>query len=219
MTSTSRSASEKPRSPRVSPTREAYRADGAADRHRRAIRPRFPRPARARSGPPATRASRTVVPTFPGAPGTGSVDRVTTDNGDPGADQHRQPAAGPSDSDDMSAMAEPGPDPATADDPWRRPPAGSETAGRVGSGLPTAPPTAGGPPRYLGPPPTQPPPPGWRPPLIIQPTAPRQLPGQDLDRLDREERGARNLTLGVSMVAGAVVLVMSCLLCARLFPF
>jgi hypothetical protein len=34
--------------------------------------------------------------------------------------------------------------------------------------------------------------------------------------LDAGERSARTLTLGVGMIAGAVVLILTCLLCSRL---
>jgi hypothetical protein len=49
----------------------------------------------------------------------------------------------------------------------------------------------------------------------MQPAAPRQLPAQDLAGLDRSERSARTLSLGVGMITGAVVLILSCLLCSR----
>ncbi|HEY2949212.1 MAG TPA: translation initiation factor 2 [Micromonosporaceae bacterium] len=68
---------------------------------------------------------------------------------------------------------------------------------------------------YAGPPPTEPPPPGWRPPIVVQPPPPRQLPPQDEAGLDRAEESARTLTLGVSMLAGAVLLIVICVLCSR----
>jgi len=98
--------------------------------------------------------------------------------------------------------------------PWQRPgdvPAGGSRA--VGS--PTAAP-ASGEPLYAGPPRTQPPPLGWRPPMVVQPPVPRHLPPQDPARLDADERGARTLTLGIGMIGGAVVLIVTCMLCSRL---
>ena len=70
-------------------------------------------------------------------------------------------------------------------------------------------------PDYQGPPPTQPPPPGWRPPVHLEPQPPRPLAAQDEAAIDAEEKGARTLTYGLGLVAGAVFLVVSCLLCAR----
>ncbi|HWH00211.1 MAG TPA: translation initiation factor 2 [Pilimelia sp.] len=106
---------------------------------------------------------------------------------------------------------------------WRRPePSGTEpssdgrSSGATGD-PPAAPPAAGPPgPAYPGPPPTVPPPRDWRPPTVLQPAPPRQLPAQDPVAVDAAEREARTLTLGVGMIAGAVVLVLSCLLCSRL---
>ncbi len=60
-----------------------------------------------------------------------------------------------------------------------------------------------------------PPPPGWRPAAVIQPEPPRQLPGQDLPRLDEAEREARTLTYGVGLVAAAVMLIMLIIVCGR----
>ena len=69
---------------------------------------------------------------------------------------------------------------------------------------------------YAGPPPTVAPPPGWRPPLVVQPPPPRALPGQDMAAIDEAERSARTVTYGIGMVAGAITLVLVCLLCSRL---
>jgi hypothetical protein len=41
------------------------------------------------------------------------------------------------------------------------------------------------------------------------------LPAQDLDDLDEAERSARTITYGVGMIAGAIMLVLLCLLCSR----
>jgi hypothetical protein len=71
------------------------------------------------------------------------------------------------------------------------------------------------PPPYTGPPPTQPPPPQWRPPVYVEPPAPRALAPQDLDAIEAREKEARTLTYGVGLVAAAVILVVSCLLCSR----
>ena len=68
---------------------------------------------------------------------------------------------------------------------------------------------------YAGPPPTEPPPPGWRPPIVVQPPPPRRLPPQDEPELDRAEESARTLTLGIGMLAGAVLLIVICVLCSR----
>ena len=78
---------------------------------------------------------------------------------------------------------------------------------------PAAQPTPG--PQYQGPPRTTPPPRDWRPPTIAQPPAPRALPAQDMDALDDAEGSARTVTYGVGLVAGAIALILMCLLCAR----
>jgi len=70
-------------------------------------------------------------------------------------------------------------------------------------------------PQYSGPPRTDPPPANWRPPTVQQAPPPRSLPPQDLDALDEAERSARTVTYGVGLVAGAVALILLCLLCAR----
>jgi hypothetical protein len=89
---------------------------------------------------------------------------------------------------------------------WRRP------EDNAGTGQPGGRPA---PPPYTGPPPTQPPPRGWRTPHVTRPAPPRALPDQDLVGLDESERSARTLTLGIGMIAAAVVLILSCLLCSR----
>jgi hypothetical protein len=68
---------------------------------------------------------------------------------------------------------------------------------------------------YPGPPPNNPPPAHWRPPLVNQPLPPGELPTQDHDRLDVEEQAARTLTQGIGMVAGAILIVLLLILCAR----
>jgi hypothetical protein len=70
-------------------------------------------------------------------------------------------------------------------------------------------------PAYPGPPSSAAPPAGWRPPVHLRPPPPRQLPSQDLPSLVAQERGARTLTYGVGLIAGAVLLVVMCLLCSR----
>jgi hypothetical protein len=70
-------------------------------------------------------------------------------------------------------------------------------------------------PAYTGPPRTSPPPGQWRPPTISQPPAPRALPAQDMDAVDEAEGSARTVTYGVGLVAGAIALILMCLLCAR----
>jgi hypothetical protein len=101
----------------------------------------------------------------------------------------------------------PVPDPAwarPAPAPHRPPPVGSSSTS-AGAGFL----------RYTGPPPTNPPPLSWRPPLVNEPPPPRELPAQDLDRLDIEERAAQTLTQGIGMVVGAIALVLLLILCAR----
>ena len=68
---------------------------------------------------------------------------------------------------------------------------------------------------YQGPPRPAPPPPHWRPPTISQPPPPRAMPAQDMDALDDAEGSARTVTYGVGLVAGAIALILMCLLCAR----
>jgi hypothetical protein len=95
---------------------------------------------------------------------------------------------------------------------WRRPPGGDgpDRSAPVGPAAPTRPIV-----EYGGPPPSNPPPANWRPPLVQRPVPPRQLPEQDHDRLDVEEQAARTLSQGIGMVAGAVLLVLMLILCAR----
>jgi hypothetical protein len=50
---------------------------------------------------------------------------------------------------------------------------------------------------------------------VVQPPPPRQLPPQNEPELDRAEESARTLTLGVGMLAGAVLLIVICVLCSR----
>ncbi len=71
-------------------------------------------------------------------------------------------------------------------------------------------------PPYAGPPRADPPPPGWRPPVVAQPPPPRALPVQDETAIDEAEDSARTLTYGIGMVAGAILLIVMCLLCSRL---
>ncbi len=70
-------------------------------------------------------------------------------------------------------------------------------------------------PTYAGPPRTSPPPRGWRPPVVPQPPPPRELPAQNIGRLDEAEGSARTVTYGVGMVAAAIGLILMFLLCAR----
>jgi hypothetical protein len=98
-------------------------------------------------------------------------------------------------------------------DAWRRPEPGdaSVPSGTGDSAAPGQVPPAD----YPGPPTTQPPPAGWRPPTYLQPPPPRQLAPQDLEKIESQEKEARTLTYGVGLVAAAVLLVLSCLLCSR----
>jgi hypothetical protein len=96
------------------------------------------------------------------------------------------------------------------DDYWKRP------DGETEPWRPPAPaPERDVEPPYAGPPRSDPPPPAWRPPLVAQPPPPRTMPAQDMDALDEAEGSARTVTYGVGLVAGAIALVLMCLLCAR----
>jgi hypothetical protein len=68
---------------------------------------------------------------------------------------------------------------------------------------------------YQGPPRQTQPSPHWRPPTIAQPPPPRALPAQNMEALDDAEGSARTVTYGIGMVAGAIALILMCLLCAR----
>jgi hypothetical protein len=48
-----------------------------------------------------------------------------------------------------------------------------------------------------------------------EPSPPRELPPQDHSELDTAEQSARTVTLGVGMVAGAILLIVICALCSR----
>jgi hypothetical protein len=52
--------------------------------------------------------------------------------------------------------------------------------------------------------------------VYVQPAPPRPLPAQDVPALEAAEGSARTLTYGVGLIAGAVLLVVMCLLCSRL---
>lgn len=93
---------------------------------------------------------------------------------------------------------------------WQRPDAEPEP---FGAGRPVPEPTPT--PIYQGPPRPAHPNPHWRPPLVSQPPPPRTMPGQDMDALDESEGAARTVTYGVGLVAGAIALILMCLLCAR----
>ena len=41
------------------------------------------------------------------------------------------------------------------------------------------------------------------------------MPAQDMDVLDEEERSAKTVTYGIGLVAGALAVIIMCLLCAR----
>jgi hypothetical protein len=111
----------------------------------------------------------------------------------PSADPLGGPASSP------SAFGPPGP--------------GGDPFGRVEFGGRNAVPETG----YAGPPRSDPPAPGWRPPTIAHPPPPRTMPGQDIDALEEAEGSARTVTYGVGLVAGAVGIILVCLLCARVF--
>ncbi|MFG3709760.1 hypothetical protein [Micromonospora sp. NPDC047730] len=96
------------------------------------------------------------------------------------------------------------------DEYWRRPDAAPEQSGTRAA--PTPAPGGG----YAGPPATTPPPAGWRPPVHLRPPPPRRLPPQDMAGLDTAEQRAQRLTYGVGALAGAVLVILVCLLCSRL---
>jgi hypothetical protein len=97
---------------------------------------------------------------------------------------------------------------ATSDDDfWRRPAEGVQPPPP-----PPAQPVNGA---YTGAPRSAPPPSGWRPPQVVQPAPPRELPRQDLDRIEREEQAATILTKGVGIFAAAVLVVLLLVFCGR----
>ncbi len=64
-------------------------------------------------------------------------------------------------------------------------------------------------PTYAGPPRSQPPSAHARPAPLIQPLPPpRELPPQDHDAIDAEEAQARLVTLGISIVAGVLAVLL-----------
>ncbi|BCJ53919.1 hypothetical protein Asp14428_53940 [Actinoplanes sp. NBRC 14428] len=93
---------------------------------------------------------------------------------------------------------------------WQRPESGGE---QFGADRPAPAPDPR--PAYEGPPPMAPASPLWRPPVVSEPPPPRALPPQDFDALDESEGTARTMTYGVGLVAGAIALILMCLLCAR----
>ncbi|MFG3703656.1 hypothetical protein ACGF7U_02815 [Micromonospora sp. NPDC047670] len=99
------------------------------------------------------------------------------------------------------------------DEYWRRPDTAPEQSTAPAAPTPGRPAPAG---RYTGPPAATPPPAGWRPPVHLRPPPPRRLPPQDMAGLDAAEQRAQRLTYGVGAVAGAVLLVLVCVLCSRL---
>lgn len=99
------------------------------------------------------------------------------------------------------------------DSPWRRPGTDGPAEGSRLNADTETPPATG--PAYPGPPPAAAPPTGWRPPVVVHPAPPRQLPAQDLPAVEAEEASARTLTYGIGMVAAAVLVVVTCLLCSR----
>ena len=92
---------------------------------------------------------------------------------------------------------------------WQRPDPASPVPG------PAPRPEPGPASSYQGPPRQSRPSAQWRPPTIAQPPPPRALPPQDMDALDDAEGSARTVTYGIGMVAGAIALILMCLLCAR----
>ncbi|UQU65511.1 translation initiation factor 2 [Couchioplanes caeruleus] len=93
---------------------------------------------------------------------------------------------------------------------WQRPDSGPD---QFGADRPSPAPDAK--PAYQGPPRPAPASPYWRPPTVSHPPPPRSMPAQDIDALDESEGSARTVTYGVGLVAGAIALILMCLLCAR----
>jgi hypothetical protein len=69
--------------------------------------------------------------------------------------------------------------------------------------------------RYQGPPLSNPPPAGWRPTRIVEPAPPRRLPEQNHAGMDEQEARARTLSLGLAIVASAVLVIILCAVCGR----
>jgi hypothetical protein len=94
---------------------------------------------------------------------------------------------------------------------WQRPDPGAATPGPAQQPAGEPSPT----PRYEGPPHPPPPSPNWRPPTIETPPPARSMPAQNADAMDEAEGSARTVTYGVGLVAGAIALILMCLLCGR----
>lgn len=137
----------------------------------------------------------------------GSVDRVT--NAEHAGDRRPGTPPGPPRV-NGSPRRHDGSGPGASDDAfWRRPSGDSPSL---------VPPPAAAPPdepEYQGPPHGAPAPATWSPPVIVPVTPPRDMPGQDHARIDAEERGARTMSQGIGLVAGAVVVILIFVLCAR----
>jgi hypothetical protein len=93
---------------------------------------------------------------------------------------------------------------------WKRPESGEDPFGAERPEPAPAPELA-----YEGPPAPPPASPHWRPPVVSHPPEPRSMPRQDGPALDAAEGSAKTTTYGVGMVAGAIAIVLMCLLCAR----
>jgi hypothetical protein len=93
---------------------------------------------------------------------------------------------------------------------WQRPKMPAEAPDPASSTQPPEPLSG-----YAGPPRADPPPRDWHPPIVPQPPPPRVMPAQDMDALDEEEGSAKTVTYGVGLVAGAIAVILLCLLCAR----
>jgi len=98
-----------------------------------------------------------------------------------------------------------------ADAAWRRPTADTPSLAPPATGEPPA-----EQPEYAGPPHGTPPPSSWRPPVVAPTVPPRDMPAQDHSQIDAEERGARTLTQGIALVAGAIILILFFILCAKI---
>jgi hypothetical protein len=101
------------------------------------------------------------------------------------------------------------------DEYWQRPDRESAAPGGTPNAAPGATPEPDPASRYTGPPRPSQPSPQWRPPTIAQPPPPRAMPPQDIDALEEAEGSARTVTYGIGLVAGAIAIILMCLLCAR----
>jgi hypothetical protein len=68
---------------------------------------------------------------------------------------------------------------------------------------------------YQGPPVWSAPPTDWRPTHVVEPALPRRLPEQNHAAIDDQEAKARTLSLGLAIVASAIMVIVLCAMCGR----